>query len=434
MLLALGGLMHAGGSFAGGSPGIELAFGYLLLTSFFAGSLVTQLAMPRLTGYIVAGVVVGPSALALIDRGTSTELRMIGDVATAMIALNGGAELDVRAIRPLFGTIRGIVVWAVLAGMIVLTGVILAIRPLVPFLDALSFEHASAVAVVLAVALVAQSPAVVMALIGETGAQGPLTRTILAVVVIADLVVVIAYGVAASISTAVISGHADVGATAIRIGWEVAGSIVVGVAVGACVGHYLRVVRAGIGLFTLMVCFTIAQVAHALALDPLIVMLAAGIWVQNVSRVGAHDLIESFEGASLPIYLVFFALAGAKVDLEILAALAVPVAVIVGARALVFFTGVKIAARRSGAEPSVARYAWLGLLPQAGLALAIADLVRETFPAFGGAAFALVVGVVGANQLIAPILLRLALVWSGEAGGRARAPSSPGRIDDVDLP
>jgi hypothetical protein len=66
----------------------------------------------------------------------------------------------------------------------------------------------------------------------------------------------------------------------------------------------------------------------------------------------------------------------------------------------------------------VAAYAWLGLLPQAGLALAIADLLRRSFPAFGQEAFALVLGVVGLNQLIAPVLLRVALVRSGDAGTR----------------
>lgn len=223
-LLALGGLMHAAISFAPATgQALELAFGFLLLTAYFAGSLCARISLPRLTGYILAGVVVGPSVLALISRGVAAELRMVGDVATALIALHGGAELDLKQIRPLVGSIRSIVWWAIFGAMFVMTFAILALRPLIPFLGQLGLMDALAVSSVIAVALAAQSPAVVMALIGETRSDGVLTRTILAVVVIADLVVVMAYGVASSVASAVISGHADIGATASQIAWEVLG-------------------------------------------------------------------------------------------------------------------------------------------------------------------------------------------------------------------
>lgn len=417
VLLALGGLMQAAGSFAP-ETAVELAFGYLLLTAFFAGSLSARVALPRLTGYIIAGVVVGPSALALVNRGVVGELRMVGDVATALIALHGGAELDLKQIRPLLASIRSIVWWAIVGAMFVMTFAILALRPLVPFLGQLEMGHALVVSSVIAVALAAQSPAVVMALIGETRSDGVLTRTILAVVVIADLVVVVAYGVASSIASAVISGQADIAGTASQIGWEVLGSAGIGIFVGVCVSAFLLKVPRGTGLFILMVCLSVAQVGLAVHLDPLIIMLTAGIWIQNVSRADAHELIKNFDAASLPVYLVFFALAGAKVELALLGSLILPVAVIALVRAGVFFAGVRIAAHRSGAEQSVATYAWLGLLPQAGLALAIADLLRRSFPTFGQEAFALVLGVVGLNQLVAPVLLRVAFVRSGEAKSR----------------
>ena len=421
VLVALCGLMQAAISFAPAGASLtsaELAFGFLLLVAFFAGSLCARAAMPRLTGYILAGVVVGPSVLVLVDRSATADLKMVADVATALIALTGGAELELGKMRPLFRSIRAIVMWAVIGSMLALTLVIVAVRPLVPFLADLPLAQAFAVAGVLAVALAAQSPAVVMALIGETRADGVLARTILAVVVIADLVVVIAYGVVASIASTVVRGEADVGATAMRIGWEVFGSIAVGIFIGASLGRYILHVQRGIGLFALMICFVVAQVGLALHLDPLVIMLTAGIWVQNVSKADAHKLTDDFDAASLPVYLVFFALAGAKVELAVLATLALPVAAVVFARGLVFHVGCRIAARRSDADPVVRRYAWLGLMPQAGLALAIAELVRRTFPAFGNEAFALVVGVVGANQLIAPIALRIAFLRSGEAGKR----------------
>ena len=205
LLLALGGLMHAAGTFAASSAtlaGPELAFGFLLLTAYFAGSLVARMSMPRLTGYIIAGIVVGPFALRLVEQQQTGELRMVGDVATAIIAVTGGAELELKSIRPLFKSIRAMTFYAVIGSMVVVAGTLLVIRPLIPFLDALPLTQAAAVSGALGVAFAAQSPAVVMALIGETRAAGVLTQTILSVVVIADLVVVVLYGISSAAATA----------------------------------------------------------------------------------------------------------------------------------------------------------------------------------------------------------------------------------------
>ncbi len=421
-LLALAGLMHAARSFAlgpGQPGGTSLAFGFLLLAAYFSGKVFNRLGLPRLTGYIVAGIVVGPRVLGLVEQAMTDRLKLVGGVATAIIALQAGAELNLRAVRPLFRVVRRISIFAVMGTMVVLTFTLLAMRPMIPFLGALPIEHAAAVAASIGVALSAQSPAVVMAMIGELRSEGVLTRTILTLVVVADLAVIISYGVASSAATAMIGGNVDLVVTVGGIAWEVLGSIGVGVFIGFILGQFLIRVRRGIGLFAIMVCVVVAEIGHAVQLDPLIIALAAGIFLENASRADARTLLHSFESASLPVYLVFFALAGAKLDLGTLLTLAVPVAIIVVVRATSFFLGSRLATTGPGVDPVVRKMAWLGLVPQAGLALALAELVRRTFPAFGDAAYALVVGVVATNEMIAPIVLRIALIRSGEANRRA---------------
>lgn len=422
VLAALGGLMHAARSFAPSAlsaGGTELAFGFLLLTAFFTGRLVNRLGLPKLTGYIGAGIIVGPYVLGLVDKSMTTSLKLVGSTATAILALSAGAELNLRSIRPLMRVILRVSAWAVFGTMIVLWACVLAMRPLIPFLADLPFEHAVAVAGTMAVALTAQSPAVVMALIGETRADGPLTKTILALVVVADLAVIVTYGIASAAATAVISGGVAIGPTIGGIAWEVFGSLGVGCFIGVLLGLFVTHVGRGAGMFAVMMCFIAAEIGNAVHLDPLIIMLAGGLWLENVSRADARKLIEGFDQASLPVYLVFFALAGAKLDLSKLVAVALPVGIIVFTRGTSFFTGGRIATAGPGVDPVVRRMAWIGLLPQAGLALALAELVRRTFPAFGDAAFALVVGVVATNEMVAPVILRIAFLRSGEAGKRA---------------
>jgi hypothetical protein len=151
-------------------------------------------------------------------------------------------------------------------------------------------------------------------------------------------------------------------------------------------------------------------------LDPLIVLLASGIWLRNFSRADATLLLKDFESAQLPTFLVFFALAGSKLDIYMLWGSLIPVLIIAGVRAGSFYIGAKFACRISGADEVVQKYAWFGLVPQAGLALALALVLKNTFPSFGDAAAVILFGVVGFNECVAPVILRKMLIRSGEAG------------------
>jgi Kef-type K+ transport system membrane component KefB len=420
-LLAIGGLMQAAQTFAPGVTqpgGTELAFGFLLLAAYFTGKTFNKVGLPKLTGYIAAGIITGPAVLGLVQKDMVLSLKLVGGVATAILALEAGAELNIKTVRPLFRVVRRVTLFAVFGGILILAGTLIAIRPLVPFLNALPFSHALVVASSLGVALAAQSPAVVMALIGETRADGILTRTILTLVIVADLAIITSYGIASSVANAVIAGQIDLGGAIGGIAWEVFGSMGVGLFIGFVLGVFVIYVGKGMGLFTVMMCFVLAEIGHAVHLDPLIIALTAGIWLENVSRANARELMKAFEKASLPVYLVFFALAGAKLDLSALWVLKWPVAIIVLTRGTTFFLGCRVATAIKDVDPQVRRKVWIGLLPQAGLALALAELVRRSFPAFGNEAFALVVGVVATNELLAPVILRFAFLRSGEAGRR----------------
>ncbi len=421
ILVALGALMHAAGSFQteGAQGSITLGFGFLCLAAAFAGRLFGQLRTPMLTGYIAAGVIGGPFVLGLIDLPTVNGLRIVNGVAVCLIALTAGGELSLRRMKPLLATIRSVTVWAVLGTAVFLTGVIFALTPLLPFLSELSTGAALAVSALLAVALASQSPAVVMALLNETSADGPVSQTTLAVVVIADLVVIVLYALCSSLTTALVGGGADVVATMKTVAWELFGSAGIGLFIGLLLAVFLARVQRGVGLFVLLVCFVVAEVGARSHLDPLIVTLTAGVYLENVSDVDATELIHELEGASLPVYLVFFALAGAALDLDLLATVLIPAAIIAVARGIGFWVGSRYATSRTGADEQVRRWVWVGLLPQAGLALALALLMQRAFPTFGTEAAALVLGVVGLNQVITPILLRVALIRSGEAGQRA---------------
>lgn len=418
LLLAIGGLMQAARTFTqtGTIAATELAFGFLLLTAFFMARLASRLGLPKLTGYLLAGVIGGPFVLELVTREMTDSLKIVNGVATCILGLTAGAELNLKRVRPVMSTLRGITILGVLGVIGVLTGTLFLIRPMLPMFDGVEGTESIAICVVFAVALTPQSPAVVMAILSETRADGPLSQIMLASVVVADLVVVLCYAIAAAVAGGILGGGVDTGELVRSVGWELIGSMVVGVAAGMLIGQFVRAVQRGAAMFALLICVVVAQIGTRVHLDPLIVTLAAGIWLENFSRADASALLEGFESAQLPVFLVWFALSGTLLDLEQLWASLVPVLILAGARAAWFAIGTRIACRLTGAPPAVTRSSWIGLVPQAGLSLALIVTIQNNFPTFGKQAAVMILSLLGVNVLLSPVLLRSALIRAGEAG------------------
>jgi Kef-type K+ transport system membrane component KefB len=433
LLLLLGGLMHAAQSFTpergvGSFPAMTtLALGYLLLTAFLAGAVFKSIGLPRLTGYLATGIVVGPHGLGLVSSSTVDDLGIVNGIAIALIALTAGTEMHLRSLRPLFRSILFIAILPTVGTAVLLAAVVYLGRGYLPFLSELTSVQLMAVSGVLAVTLVAKSPAVVVALRDEMDADGPLMRTVLAVVVFGDLLVIVLFALVSSVAQSLLGGGADAMRAGLLLSWEIFGSGAVGLLVGGLLALYLKKVSGSGALFLLTVSFVVAEVGKRLSLDPLIVALAAGMLIRNTTDVGVR-LNHEIEAAGLPVYIAFFSVAGATIHLDALALVGPIATALVLVRAAGFLVGARVAATFAGAPEVVRRYAGFGLLPQAGLALALAILFTRAFPDFGEGASALVFGVVAINEVVAPAVFRVALTKSGEAG--ARVPNAPaaGRV------
>nr|PZN26390.1 MAG: sodium:proton exchanger [Pseudomonadota bacterium] len=413
--------MHAARSFlppgADAPPfsGTALAFGFLLLVAFFAGKIFATLRLPRLTGYIVTGIIAGPSVLGLVSREMLRSLGPVQGVAICLIALTAGGELNLKRMRPYARVVTWMMACVVGGCAVLCTTALYLLRPWLPFLDGLTLQQSFAVCSIIGVSLAAMSPAVVMALLTEMRAEGSFSRTVLGVVVAADLLVIVLFGLVAAAAQAVLSGTADVAAAALHVAWELFGSAGAGVVMGVLLALYLRKVRASRSLFVLLVCVVMAEVGSRLALDPLLVALSAGLFMENFSEVETTALVHEIEAASLPVFVVFFAVAGAALRLDVLALVAMPAAVLVLVRALAIWGGTRVSSSIAHAEPRIARWSFAAFLPQAGLALALPLLYPKVLPGLAEGPAALVLGIVGINQVLTPVLLRIALIRTGEA-------------------
>lgn len=426
VLLAIVGLMAAARSFevAGDTIGsaTALAVGFLLLAAYMTGWIAKQLGMPKLTGYLAAGLLAGDSLLALIPEASAGDLKIFTGVAVSLIALTAGTELEFRKMRPLVRTVAWLTGLAGIGTAVVLTLTVWLMRGYLPFMNDLSPAGAVAMAAVLGVVMSANSPAVVVALRTEMSADGPLCRTVLGAVVMGDLLVIVLFAAVGSAAAPFLGSESDQSALS-HLTWHIGGSLVVGAVLAALLYLFMRFVDQSAALFVVALAFVVAEVGARIGLDPLLVALSAGILMRNLTKFG-DELHEAIEGSSLPVYLVFFAAAGASIHLDVLAVVGIPAVIFVVVRAVSFLGASRIATQLAGAEPVVKRFVGFGLLPQAGLALALGLLMVKTFPSIGQAAGTLVLGVVAINEMLMPIVYRFALIRSGEAGRAATASQS----------
>jgi Kef-type K+ transport system membrane component KefB len=397
------------------APRSLFLFGILLLTADTFGALAHDLRLPRLVGYLVAGLALGPSVTGIVPAGVLEDLTMIKRLAVGLIGLLAGAELRMKDLRERHRIILLILVFQTAAVLIALLGTTLLAREWIPFLEGLTWGALFFVALLFAVVLTVNSPMVTLALLTETRASGPLAKTTLGVVLVADVLVILLFTGAFSLARASLGGTTEAAPEILlRLLREVLGSLVAGAFVGGVVSLYLRFVKRELVLFAVVVVFATAAAAQALHFELLLTLLVAGFLVENVAPVRAEPLVEVLHQTAVPVFVIFFAMAGAELHLQEFATVWPIVLVVALVRMGAIYGSTTRAARMAGAEPPVVRYGWTGLVSQAGVALGLAAIVAERLPGVGLAMHAVTVGVIAFNESVGPILFRRGLERAGE--------------------
>jgi Kef-type K+ transport system membrane component KefB len=340
---------------------------------------------------------------------------MMKQLAVGLIALLAGAELRMKDLVDRYRTIIWVLALQTAAVLVGLTILILLLRSWVPFLQGLDVPPLLFVAFLFAATLTVNSPMVTLALLTETRADGPLAKTTLSVVLVADVLVILVFTVAFSLAQASLGGTtAGAPEILLRLLGEVVGSILAGFLVGGVLTLYLRFVRRELVVFAVVVVFATAAAAQALHFELLLSLLVAGFLVENVAPVRAEPLVEMLHVMAVPVFVIFFAMAGADLRLQTFVALWPIVLTVALVRVGLIYAGSTAGARLGRAEPVVTRYAWTGLVSQAGVALGLATIVADRLPRLGLAMQTMIVGIIAFNESVGPVLFRTGLDRAGE--------------------
>lgn len=404
--------------------------GALLLGAYVTGKLAGALRLPLLSGHLIAGILAGPHVFGLLSSSMVDRFRLLDDLALSFIALSAGGHFSLNALRGRGRVISFNIVLQIGIVFIAIAGFAAIFGDQFSFTNSLSPLQMASLAVLLGVTAVARSPSSAIAIISECRAKGGFTNTVLGVTVAMDVIIIILFTLAMTVvRVALVPG----GRMELSIFGALAGEIAVSIAAGLLAGKlidlYIRKAGHDLPFFLLFFAFGVARVSQwlghfteyhfggSLHLEPLIICMSAGFSIRNLGT-GGTTFTSAMDRVSLPVFVLFFSLAGASLDLNALALtwpLALCLAVI---RAASIGVAAWAAGALSGDLPVCNKTAWMAYLTQAGVAIGLAQLAMREFPAIGTYLTTVVLAVICLNQISGPIAFKMALHKVGEAGQR----------------
>ncbi len=404
----------------------EVTFGIAILLA--SGLLFAKLAqlvrLPSVTGFILAGLVLGPSGLGLITMATmGHRLDHFTQIALMLIAFGIGEHIELRRLGAIARDVGYISVVQALGAFVMVVAAVLCTTWLLG--DPGQFRERLVLSLLLGAVAVATAPAAILHVVREQGARGPLTATLMAVVAVDDGIAIIIFGMAMSAAHQLVGQQAGLVHAVLASVYEIVFSLLMGVATGLLIDIVLhRLHRRGEmltgGLALLLLC---GETTRLLGLSPLLAGMMAGFVIINRAERDVR-LFRALNAFEPPIYVLFFTLAGAHLDLAALRLAGWVGLVYFVARILGKYGGTWLGAILSGAPAMVRNYLGLALVPQAGVAIGLVFMISSDprIAAWTTGVMMVVQAGVVLSELGGPLLVHLTLDRAGETEERQGHP------------
>jgi Kef-type K+ transport system membrane component KefB len=393
-----------------------LALGCLIVGGVLTGELAVRLRLPKITGYLILGMAAGPHALGLETVRDTELLRLIEELALGLIALTAGGEFRLAVIRRRLRPLLAVTAAHTAGIFLAVGGALWLLLDVVGFLGPVSPAEALAGVALLGVIAVAVSPSTTIAVVTDLAARGELVETVVGVTILKDLVILLLFTIVNALALSWVSGIPVGLGDVTRVSGEILLSLFAGGLLGVVLGLYIAKVDRLVPLTVLLLALASAELGRGSVLEHLLVCMAAGFAARNLFPQAAGRFLDALEKSSTPVYVVFFALVGAGLDLRIFAAVWVPALAYVVVRLVAVWTMTWAPARASGAGHAVTRWGWMGFVAQAGLSLGLAARIQREYADFGSTIATLIVAAVVVNQLVGPVLWERAIRAAGEVG------------------
>lgn len=385
------------------------AAGIILVVGYYLGRLVALIGLPEITGYIFAGLVLGKSLLHIVPHEVEESLGVFTQIALGLIALTIGGEFSLSKLKRLGKDVAIITVFQIVATFVLVAGVLTLLKLPLP------------ISMVAGAIAAATAPAATVHIVQTLKAHGKFVDMLYGVVALDDAGCVILFSIVFSIAGAMlgISGG-DHGVLSSL------GHLLLEIGIGAIGGFLIhaatrkRKSESETIIITLGLFFSYTVLVLGLHMSPLLTNMAAGAVLINLSPRN-HRIFRILRPLTPPLYAMFFVLAGMELDPG---QFLKPAILIMGsgyiiARAIGKYGGVFWGCAVVKSEKEIRNYLGVCMLPQAGVAIGLVDIVSSmhlpegTPPeVFQGLAAlnAIILMSVFFNEIVGPPLSKFALI------------------------
>ena len=396
-------------------PNIIATLGLLIAVTFLGSKLFQWIGIPQVVGFIVMGVLLGTSFLNLVPIELVNELTFISEIALGLIGFDMGSHLRFSEIRRLGVSILLILLFESIGTfLLVSTGIYV-------------ITHSLHTALIFGALSSATAPAATVDVLAEYDAKGPLTTSLLAVVGLDDAISLILCSLASSLAFSSLTGSGMPSALQLLElpVFEIFGSLVLGCSAGLLLNLIMRRMKSHHDTMAMSIGFVFLCVglSQALGLSLILTTMVMGVTIVNRSPEHGRHIRYTVEQAGPVIYVLFFALVGARFQVHLLPTMGIIGITYVTLRSTGKYFGAWIGGHVGRAEPQVRDNLGLGLLSQAGVAIGLAISVHNRFSCLGAEGEVLgtlVISVITATtfivQIIGPIGVKLAISRAGEIG------------------
>ncbi len=375
------------------------------------GHLAGYLKLPNISGYVVGGLIIGPSLLNLVNVSDINNLSILNEIALAAIAFSIGSEFIVKDMKKIGKKILTITLFQFLTTMVVVFLCIFLI-----FRQDLGFS------LVVASIATATAPAGILLVVRELKAKGPLVNTILPVVAIDDAFGIMLFGICLSVAK-LLAGVGEISIVKLIAAplFEIAGSLVLGLILGIILSYLSKNSKTEDILISVVVGFIFAAtgLATIFNLSPLLTCMMMSATLVNIFPK-SQRIFTLLTYMTPAIYLMFFTLAGASLDLSVLTSVGIIGVGYILSRVLGKVLGGYLGARVTRSDKNIRKYLGMSLLPIGGVSIGLAAIVKTELVNIGDQVSTIVLFSVLVFEIVGPIFTKIAIVKSGEADATSK--------------
>ena len=353
------------------------------------------LKVPNVTGYLLAGLILGPNFFNVLNIETSKSLTILTTIALGLIAFSIGNEFKISHIKKIGTKAIVITIFESLCAVLLVDVVLILVG-----LD-------KAAAITLGAMAATTAPAATLLVVKQYNAKGVVTDNLLSVVAMDDAIGLITYSV---------SGEQMEITTALLIPiFKIIMSMSIGIFLGFLVSVLHKVFKDKPNRLIISLAFVILSlyIAEKFDLSNLLICMCLSAAFVNMSSESL-DTISVVEKFTPPIFMLFFVISGAELNLKILQSVGIFGIIYIICRVLGKYIGTYIGASIVKSDEKVKKYLGIALMPQAGVAIGMSQLALSQLPQYGAQIQTVILSSIFVYELIGPVCAKIALKKAGE--------------------